>query len=91
MIFKGNKFRRNKNIVLLPETTDRGYCLFGKIVKEETKGSYLIDYYGKKIYVKPIINHGHSLTNMMYGSETNNEKATHSYLCVDAICYTAKN
>jgi len=67
--------------------------LFGKVVDKNTEGAVITDYKysesNEPVYALPIKNHGHSLTNMMYGS-MQKEKATHLYLIKEGYCYTTK-
>lgn len=76
MIFDGMNFRKNKKVVPLPKEYWLGdiknHITFGVICNKMEDGAIRTNWtYGEDcspVYAKPIPCKGHSLTNMMYGS-----------------------
>ena len=95
MIYEGIKFRINRNILALPskEEGKAGYVEFYAICKKDKKGAIKTEYFygetNEPVYAFPVINHGHSRTNMMYGSRNNILRATQVFLAYDGACFTA--
>lgn len=99
MIFKGIKFRKNKNYVNMPDSwlKENGYetnfLRFGKIADKDVEGAvetkwFYMDWEKEKtpIFAVPVQCEGHSRTNMMYGKVANREMI---FLMVDGMIFTA--
>lgn len=96
MIFKGQRFRKSRKIVMLPGKygSEHGVA-FGRVCAPDAKDALDSGYHWKlynpytgvpkdKLFARRIKFYGYSLTNLMYGADG------YMYLGLDGQCYVRK-
>ena len=88
MRYNGVDYRRTKNVVTLPAKMWLGglsnHAMFGRVCDESEKGAVLTFWIredGSKVWAIPVRCKGHSLTNVMYGTDG------YMYAFVRGLCY----